>query len=389
MKLQFYFVLVLIWSDARGSDFCAKRFSELSPLRTTRPSDPTDNLINYLQILLDQTILKHADLSKIADAIDKGKFVNPLSQETGSVDSTVLLHWEELQQYESQNLNLEKLRAWVNLKLTETSSVSVARETIADETSDAVIGAVFHTVMPGSFQRTLYLPRTTIPQKFKMMATHVTRQQWLDFMGSDPFVILKKRKTAAQNETPVRNITWWSAAEFANRLSVQAGLKPVYDFSELKFNPRTKVENGTLSVESGRVKVNSPNENVYETEGYRLPTMEELAYVLYLASFYQVQLSGKSPNFEKHTWSSNNSRSRPHRVGSRLPFNVDKSQFYDLLGNVAQWVHRIEHLNFFGAEVGQFGGSYNTQYSIKGSFLYERPSTRSDEIGFRLVRTVK
>ncbi len=72
----------------------------------------------------------------------------------------------------------------------------------------------------------------------------ITQRQWERLMGNEPF-----------KQGDVRRIM-----EFANRLSEERGLRPVYD----------------LSIE-GEVRINAPGGDIYQAEGFRLPTEADLA----------------------------------------------------------------------------------------------------------------
>ncbi|MCY4643727.1 MAG: hypothetical protein OXB88_03830 [Bacteriovoracales bacterium] len=71
----------------------------------------------------------------------------------------------------------------------------------------------------------------------------ITQRQWERFMGNEPFKGDERR-----------------IMEFANRLSEERGLRPVYD----------------LSIE-GEVRINAPGGDIYQAEGFRLPTEADLA----------------------------------------------------------------------------------------------------------------
>ena len=75
--------------------------------------------------------------------------------------------------------------------------------------------------------------------------------------GADSIIISGEGKSIRMNpDHPVENITWWSALEFANRLSEKHGLKPAYDLKGVTWQKGTRAENGTLQIIKGEAEIN-------------------------------------------------------------------------------------------------------------------------------------
>jgi formylglycine-generating enzyme required for sulfatase activity len=133
---------------------------------------------------------------------------------------------------------------------------------------------------------------------------------------------------------------------------------------------------------------------------YRLPTNAEWEYVARSFGINQNRfiLSANKVDRDLTAWHSANSGGSTHPVGLKQPLTIDGKNFYDLQGNVWEWVS-----DWFsespeggkdptGPEIGQTrvirGGSYKIDpesltLDLSSKYL---PSAKSSSIGFRLVR---
>lgn len=197
----------------------------------------------------------------------------------------------------------------------------------------------------------------------------------------------------AKTSLPVTNVSWTDAVLYANWLSEQEGLEPFYTTS-----------NGQVT---GVVK---------ESRGYRLPTEAEWEYIakinrrarstVYLwgdaellrdnqGNFADESLRGQQTFILKDY---NDGFAGKAPVGS---FKADRGGFYDLDGNVREWVHDSYSLSppatdrtytdYLGAGSGAShvvkGASFKTgrMKNIRSS-VREGETDAADDIGFRLAR---
>jgi formylglycine-generating enzyme required for sulfatase activity len=195
------------------------------------------------------------------------------------------------------------------------------------------------------------------------------------------------------SKMPVTNVSWSDAAQYTNWLSEQEGLLPFY------------------LVKQGEVVGTSPS-----SRGYRLPTEAEWEYIAKInrrskPTMYvwgtQAQIRDKQGNFADESLKGqqtfilkgyNDGFAGVAPIGS---FKADRGGFFDLDGNVREWVHDKYTVvpvgdskvftDYIGPSVGQGnvvkGGSFKTgrMKNIRTS-IRSRESTPTDDIGFRIAR---
>lgn len=196
-----------------------------------------------------------------------------------------------------------------------------------------------------------------------------------------------------RGQEPVTDVSWLQAAMFANWLSAQEGLTPFY------------------VIENGRLRSTAPS-----SAGYRLPTEAEWEFVAkhYMRSaptqyvwgsqdvlrknqgnFADKQLKGKQ-TFVLANYEDGFAGKAP--VGS---FKADRNGFFDLDGNVREWVHDFYILSPTSSQkplIDYQGPSSGSAHVIKGGSFQSgrmkelRASIRDQgneglpDVGFRLAR---
>ena len=280
--------------------------------------------------------------------LEKGKLVNPIAEEKAMVSTAALIHQEGIQEYlDLTELNKKELLRWSNESLKEKKRVRVKREETRKETQDVYQEIKFLPVGPGRFfMGEEKKVEVTLTNSIEVMSTQVTQKQWVEIMGENPsgfsdgkdsIVVNIKGKSVRMNpDHPVEKITWWSALEFANRLSEKHGLKPAYDLKGVTWIKGTKAENGTLQREKGEGGI---NKDYYQSEGYRLPTEAEQEYLLRAGgkSRGKYHFGDKEEDLKHYAWYRENFVGRTHSVGELKALVLEGQEFYDLHGNVWEW----------------------------------------------------
>lgn len=380
----------------------------------------TDRFVGYLEELVATHALSPLELERFSHELLNGKITNPISEEDAELSPQKLIHAQGIEKYlRRHDLDREGLLKWVKKTLERNSSETVRRDKTQKESSETLNRPEFQPVLPGSFELSdsHESVSVTLTHKIEVMKNLVTQYQWVELMGENPSnfksgaysasMVINGKTHVLQPDLPIANITWWSAIEFANRLSIKHGLKPAYDLTGLTpmsfpGMPALTAENGMLSTSGFSVKINAPNGNIYEAEGYRLPTEAEIAYLF--------SLSGQSRSIypfgdsideaSKFAWSKSNSDGSPHPVGQLAPLIINGQEYFDLVGNVQIWGHDdfsrltggtdpVNPRREGGSRVVR-GGSWSSNSDFLQSTHRDvmSPNVRQEYVGIRLVRTI-
>ena len=206
-------------------------------------------------------------------------------------------------------------------------------------------------------------------------------------------------KGEIQKYRPVESVTWYDAMYFCNVLSRKLGFTEAYTF-EIK-----AVENGHITdANVSRIKT---------ADGYRLPFDYEWEFAArggdVKAKDFTFAFSGTSaptykldddfsPYLDNVAWYGFNPSGKTektkrkagtpgfttHEVGKKSP---NRLGIYDMSGNAAEWVYTAGE----GDEKCVLGGSYATtaRACTVTAWNDELPNTRTNGLGFRLVRSAK
>ncbi len=411
--------VVLVAKNAVAANGCAELLSGIAKRAdvVSKPKlkvDGTDGLIAYMATLLEHQIIGDPELLRLIDGLEKGEVSNPIHEEQAWISSAAMIHREEIQEYiKGTELDQRKLFEWSKRSLKEKERVRVAREETQVETQDIHHKVEFNPVPPGSFQMGEGQHRVTVnlTHPFEMMSTAVTQKMWVELMGENPsqfvdgdqtmVVTVKGKAIKMQPDNPVEMVTWWSVVEYANRMSVKAGLKPAYDLSGVRFKQGTSAEAGTLQAESGDIKINAPNGDIYQAEGFRLPTEAESEYMMRAAGKAngKYHFGDNEAHLKDYAWYSDNSDQKTHPVAELKPLTIDGRDFYDLHGNVWEWVHDWYASDLKGGDNPQGPTTGSVRVVRGGGWSYGArdlrsagrnggsPGGRSSGLGLRLVRT--
>ena len=382
----------------------------------------TQRLVAYLGVLWNQKIINEDVLNKLAEEIQaKAKLSNPIPHNKAGqgihfTNSSYQIHYENLEYYLAQpDLDFQEISNWLNNVLSQHQQVQKEKEKAKTTTQIARVEMKLHKVSSGQFVMGEAEKKVEVQltHNFLAMATPVTQWMWVSEMKINPShfkngpnrieisldneIPLYNRIIELQPDNPIENVTWYSAAWFANLLSKKYGFKEVYDFSEVEFKPGTFAHLGTLSVSKGTVKINGLN--IYETEGFRLPTEAEQEYLMTNKGDPQVTAESLIP----YAWYADNSNNRTHPVMEKDAFVIDDQDFYDLHGNVHEWSHdsaSMGNRSLKGGknpheEQGDCHAVRGGSHFDKSEFLNPRglacnfSNLWSNTTGFRLVRTAR
>ena len=274
--------------------------------------------------------------------------INPISEQKAMESLAGTIQREGIEDFlDRGHLNQKELLRWSKESLKEKKRVRVQREETRKATQD-VYQMEFLPVSPGRFLmgEGKNQVEVTLTHPIEVMSTPVTQKQWVEIMGENPsffskgedsIIVSREGKSIRMNpDHPVETITWWSALEFANRLSEKHGLKPAYDLKGVTWQKGTRAEDGTLRSMKGEVKI---NRNYYQSKGYRLPTEAEQEYLLRAGgkSKGKYHFGDKKEDLKHYAWYWQNSGATTHPVGELKALVLEGQKFYDVNGNVWEW----------------------------------------------------
>lgn len=215
---------------------------------------------------------------------------------------------------------------------------------------------------------------------FKLAKTETTVWQYNLFLSAQGKNILnettiKRPGWGWEGDNPMIFVSWYDAVEYANWLSEQRGLTPVYAIDR-----EQKDTNNISDIDKLKWTV-TLRENA---NGYRLPTKAEWEYAARggpnQASF---EYAG-SDQPDGVAWHKGNSGNRAQPVGNKQP---NGAGLHDLSGNVWEWCWDWDTASY-GRYRAVRGGSWkNIASTIRISDGGIRsPDSRDDQYGFRLAQ---
>jgi formylglycine-generating enzyme required for sulfatase activity len=269
------------------------------------------------------------------------------------------------------------------------------------------IGTLIY-VPSGTFQRDATATNLSTVSAFWMSQDEITREQWDAVTGwADP----SNETYSSGTSDPVQMVSWYDAIVFCNKLSLLEGLTPVYAVSGVDFTTLSYSQIPTADTETWNAATAK-----WSASGYRLPTEMEWMWAAMgadLANPGAVNSTGYSKAFAGSTGSNfigdyavfgyNTSETgrtmteRSNPVGSKL---ANELGFYDLSGNVWEWVWDKNAVYPAGSVMDYRGPETGTSIVIRGGFWLDvaskctlayrysifNPGNRSYSIGFRVVR---
>lgn len=417
----FLLIFLLFGSISEAKTGCVQ-FLSLDAQKISTETDTT-RFLAYLAHLIEKGVIGEAELKYFYTRLkDQSLLVNPIfhsktDQGVSFTESSYQIHYDTMDTYlQRDDLDKVEILNWLQAHLKHVEKVDRQRTKTTEKTQAPYFDMQFQRVVKGQLVMARNKKSVYLPHDIEVMTTKVTQWMWTKELGFNPshfrrgasgiIVDVEDRPTEMQPDHPVETITWYAAAMFANELSKKHGFKEVYDFSSVEFIPGTKMEDGTLNIQSGEVKIYG--DNIYETEGYRLPTEVEQEFL--------ITDRGRATDGYFTGVVENNIADYAviGRVGERdtlavkekLPLIIDGKKFYDLYGNTWEWGtwdewvlqetkedKYVEHFSKLRLHCSIFGGdaiSRPIELSLKEKKNNKQfADERNYLTGFRLVRTVK
>ncbi len=156
--------------------------------------------------------------------------------------------------------------------------------------------------------------RVQIPKSLFIGVYPVTQEEFHRVMEFNPSV------STDNPRSPVDSVSWFSSAEFCNRMSDEEGLPRFYDLKNLKKRASGVIEKADVTILGG--------------DGYRLPTEAEWEYCCRAGSITPWCFGDQVLDVGQYAWFFDNSSGETHPVGEKKP---NSWGLFDMHGNLMEW----------------------------------------------------
>jgi sulfatase modifying factor 1 len=245
----------------------------------------------------------------------------------------------------------------------------------------------------------------TISRNYFVSRTEVTQGQWKAATGGTNGSCFQSTTgtscttSNANNNGPVERVEWYSTLAYANWLSVNQGLTACYTLT-----PSTCAD-AVSDWATGDTACTGATFTGLTCTGYRLLTESEWERAARggMTSTYYWGTATDTATVGLYAWFGGNAGSRTQAVGGK---QANAYGLHDMSGNVWEWVwdwvntssawipypsgSATDYIGpFSGSSRGIRGGGWGNVTSVLRSAnrVYEDPSGRNNDIGFRLART--
>lgn len=179
-----------------------------------------------------------------------------------------------------------------------------------------------------------------LSHSFLIQQRKVTRGEWTTAGLTVPEEVVSGlgRCSVDDPRCPMKLLTWFEAAAYANWMSraQRPPLTECYRLTGCQLGPGAGMLCDSVAFATA---------NVYECDGFRLPTDAEWEYAARAGTRTAFYTGGMTrltdacyaePNLDAIAWYCNNSGNRTHPVGLKLP---NAWGLYDVIGNIDEWVN--------------------------------------------------
>ena len=360
-----------------AKEACEEVFVRKGLFKKASKLDDTERFLSYIITLLEKRVIEEANLKRVYEALLKsGEVINPISETEAFQLAEKSLFRRGLNKYLERNLDLNRVKDFLERTLKVEREVGVKRKETEIEVKDSYQKMEFVPIAlgtvkmgdDGEFE-------VEITEPFEFMSTPVTQSMWVDIMGYNPSkfqdgplsitININGKNIKMRPDNPVEQVSWNEVHEFIKKLN-------------------DKKDGHT----------------------YSLTTEAEWEYVARNKGQVQTKyhFGDDEAKLREYAWFAKNSNRTTHPVRELKPLIVDGERIYGLYGNVSELVEdwygaypKSKQKDYNGIDAGSprrvvlRGGCWNShgQFCRSSSRICISwwPDDRFDYVGFRLVRT--